>query len=492
MDWVKRFGSSDSLDVNTLTEQELGERIKELWAREPALCPRPEMHDYQLTYPPAVQMEKKDEFRRTPSDEEYMRDAVGSFSAAGYYFHFGFCKYRCRYCFHYELTTKQNEELMTRYIDAMALEMRRLRRLTPNIKPALYFLGGGTPTALPVQLLERFLMNLLFFFGPVKTTMSTVEAKPITASDDKLWALVQAGFRRINLGVQTLDPELYAYHHHNEDVRVALDAIDRARKAGFEYINIDIMTGLERQTPASWQKTLDELERLASNGSVDSVFIYPYHDDPRSHTFDKPHTVPSFIETAHSDARARELFTRLGWKELGTRFYRAPRHVRREVFELARVRVNPAYGEVLYHGLGNSSFSIGDRATFLNRRDAVDYCSAVEKGELGIGYWRTLNPEQQATRDVTFDLLYSPFTRVRSRAKKYGAGTMTHHEKQLQRWIELGLGTENRLLGTFALTPLGKLVHQQMIPQHYLEEDRRELNEAMQRRHLAGRRYRGY
>jgi hypothetical protein len=49
-----------------------------------------------------------------------------------------------------------------------------------------------------------------------------------------------------------------------------------------------------------------------------------------------------------------------------------------------------------------------------------DYCAAVEKGGLGIAYWRTLDDAQRATRDVTFDILYSPFTRVRSRAKKYG------------------------------------------------------------------------
>ncbi|HYI00644.1 radical SAM protein [Hyalangium sp.] len=492
MDRMKVFRFDESLDVNTATESELGARLERLWDKEPVLRPRPEMHDYQLTYPPAVQMEKREGYRRTPSDEEYLRDAVGSFSAAGYYFHFGFCKYRCRYCFHYELLTKHNDELMARYVGALSLEMRRVRELTPRLKPALYFLGGGTPTALPVHLLERFLQSLVFHFGPPRTSMSTVEAKPVTASDDKLRALVQAGFRRINLGVQTLDPELYAFHHQKEDVHVALDAIERARQAGFEFINIDIMTGLERQTPESWQKTLAEIERLATSGAVDSVFIYPYHDDPRSGTYGKPGAVPSFVQTAHSDAQARALFTRLGWKELGARFYRSPRHMRRELLELAKLRVNPAYGEVLYHGLGNSSFSIGDRATFLNHRDVLDYCAAVEKGGLGIAYWRTLDDSQRATRDVTFDLLYSPFTRVRSRAKKYGAETMAHHRQQLERWAELGLGEENRLLGTFSLTPLGKLVHQQLIPQHYLLEDRRALDEAMQQRQQAGRRYRGY
>jgi coproporphyrinogen III oxidase-like Fe-S oxidoreductase len=487
---VSRF--DEALDVDTATEAELGARLERLYGQEPLLRPLPEMHDYQLTYPPAVQMEKRPGYQRAPTDAEYLRDAVGSFTAAGYYFHFGFCQYRCRYCFHYELLTRHSEELMARYVDALALEMRRVRELTPGLKRALYFLGGGTPTALPVHLLERFLERLLLHFGPPMTSMSTVEAKPVTASEEKLQALVRAGFRRINLGVQTLDPELYAFHHQKEDLRIAFDAMERARRCGFEFINIDIMTGLERQTPESWDRTLAELERLATSGAVDSVFIYPYHDDPRSGTYGKPGAVPPWARTAHSDARARALFTRLGWKELGARFYRSPRHVRRELFELARVRVNPSYGEVLYHGLGNSSFSIGDRATFLNHRDVNDYCAAVEKGGLGIAYWRTLDDAQRATRDVTFDLLYSPFTRVRSRARKYGAQTMTHHRRLLARWAELGLGEENRLLGTFSLTPLGKLVHQQMIPQHYLPEDRRELAEAMEQRQQAGRKYRGY
>lgn len=481
---VQELGAGD---LARLTAQ-----LERLYAREPALRPRPEMHDYQLTYPPAVQMEKQAEYRRPPADGEYLRDAVGPFGGAGYYFHFGFCQYRCRYCFHYELLTRHNEELMGRYVDALSVELKRARDLAPGLKPALYFLGGGTPTALPPRLLERFLDRLIAHCGPPPTSMSTVEAKPVTASDEKLTALAQAGFRRINLGVQTLDPELYAFHHQKEDLRVSLDAIERARRCGFEFVNIDMMTGLERQTPESWQKTLRALDWLASSGAVDSVFIYPYHDDPRSGTYGKPGAVPSFAEIAHSDAQARALFARLGWKELGARFYRSPRHVRRELYELAKVRVNPSYGEVLYHGLGNSSFSIGDRATFLNHRDVNDYSAAVEAGGLGISHWRTLNDAQRAARDVTFDLLYSPFTRVRSRVKKYGAAAMEPHRRQLARWVELGLGEENRLFGTFSLTPLGKLVHQQMIPQHYLAEDQRELAQTMELRQLAGRRYRGY
>ncbi len=478
-------------EVQTATPRELLELLERLWAAEPGLRPTPDMHDYQLTYPPAVQIQTP-RHRGAPTAERFAELAVGDFRAAGYYFHFGFCVYRCRYCFHYELTTKRGDDRMTRYVDALCREMRTFQALCPELRTGLYFLGGGTPTALPASLIDRFLTSLLDTFGPPPTTMSTVEAKPITATREKLELLYQAGFRRINLGVQTLNPELYAFHHHGEELRVALEAIARAREVGFDYVNVDLMTGLERQSRVTWRTTLATLERLVDKGAVDSAFVYPYHDDPRSRTYAHEGALPAFHETAHSEAAARAMFERKGWKELGARFFRSPRHVRRELLELARTRINPAYGEVLYHGFGNSSFSIGDRATYLNHRSLEDYCAAVEAGGLGIGHWMAIDDAQRATRDVTFDLLYSPVTRVRSRAHKYGREVMARHEQLLERWVELGLGRWNRLAGGFSLTGLGKLVHQQMIPRHYLDGDRGEFAGVMNARRELGRRYRGY
>ncbi len=476
--------------IHEMSLREIDDLLETVWSREPSLRPTPEMHDYQLTYPPAVQIERSP--RRTPSDEDFVRLAVGDYEGAGYYFHFGFCRYRCRYCFHYELKATRDEDLMARYVDALAREMRTMRPLLAHVRTGLYFLGGGTPTALPRDLLERFLDALVSTFGRPPTRMSTVEAKPITADDDKLDALVQAGFRRINLGVQTLDPELYAFHHHGEDLAVALSAIERARTRGFSLVNIDLMTGLEKQTRESFARTLAEVERLAKSGAIDSCFLYPFHDDPRSRTYQRPEVVPSPIETALSDAQLRGLMQRLGWKELGARFYRSPRHVAVELLELARVRINPAYGESLYHGFGNSSFSVGDRATYLNHRDVHAYCDAVASRGHGISHFVEIDDTQRAARDVTFDLLYSPVTRVRSRIKKYGEPAMSDHVAKLERWAELGLGDMHRLLGTFSLTDLGKLVHQQLIPQHYLPRDREQLIDVMQLRKSEGRRYRGY
>src|SRR5690606_10499304 len=137
--------------------------------------------------------------RGAPTPEQFRELAVGDFRAAGYYFHFGFCVYRCRYCFHYELTTKRNDDRIARYVDALCRELRTFKSLVPELRTGLYFLGGATPTALPIRSLERFLTGLVDTFGPVPTSLSTVEAKPITATREKLELLRQAGFRRINL-----------------------------------------------------------------------------------------------------------------------------------------------------------------------------------------------------------------------------------------------------------------------------------------------------
>ena len=66
------------------------------------------------------------------------------------------------------------------------------------------------------------------------------------------------------------------------------------------------------------------------------------------------------------------------------------------------------------------------------------------------------------------------------------------HERLIERWIELGLGRREPVIGGFSLTPLGKLVHQQMLAAHYLDPERSALEKTMRVRESLGRRYRGY
>lgn len=473
------------------SRESLAARLAEIYAADPALRPDPKMRDYQLTYPPAIQTEQPT-YRKTPSRAEYLQRLSGPITVAGYYFHFGYCAYRCRYCFHYEIRIREKEERMARYIEALLTEARQMRALTPSIRQVLTFLGGGTPTALPEPLLRRFTEGYAEIFGQPASRMSTVEAKPVTATKEKLAIFFDAGFRRVNFGVQTLDPELYAFHHHGEDVEVVVAALRRAREVGYAWINIDLMVGLERETKESWARTLARCRELVGQGLIDSVFVYPFHDDPRSRTFHHDGLCPEPFDVFYADAEARKQFEELGWLELGPRFYRSPAHAACEFNEVMRLKVVPGYGDTLWLGFGNSAYSVGDRSTYLNVRDAEQYCDRVEAGELAIEHFRELDRAQQAARDLTFALLYAPWVAAGRIAQKYGEETVAPHLPHLRRWAALGLGTFDEDWQLFTLNRIGKLLHQQMIPSLYLPEDRREFDLVMIRRRESGKAYRGY
>ena len=473
------------------SREALSARLQEIYAADPGLRPDPKMRDYQLTYPPAVQTEQP-EYRQTPSPAMYLDRLSGPLNSAGYYFHFGYCAYRCRYCFHYEIRIREQEERMARYVDALLTEARRMRALTPSIRQVLTFLGGGTPTALPESLLRRFTAGYAEIFGRPASKMSTVEAKPVTATAEKLSIFAEAGFARVNFGVQTLDPALYAFHHHGEDVEVAVAALRRAREAGYAWINIDLMVGLERETQESWSRTLSRCLELIRQGLIDSVFVYPFHDDPRSRTYHHEGLCPEPFDVFAADAEARRQFEDLGWLELGPRFYRSPAHAACEFNEVMRLKVVPGYGDTLWLGFGNSAYSVADRSTYLNTRDAEAYCARIEAGELAIEHFRELDRAQQAARDLTFALLYAPWVAAGRIAQKYGEETVAPHLPHLRRWAALGLGSFDEEWGLFTLNRIGKLLHQQMIPALYLPGDRREFDVVMIRRREAGRTYKGY
>lgn len=470
---------------------ELAAHMESVFRAAPELRPDPRMHDYQLTYPPAIQLEQE-AYARPPTPEEYVDLGVGSLTDAGYYFHFGFCRYRCAYCHHYEIAIRPKDDVVERHVAAMIAEARRHRELAPGLRPCVTFLGGGTPTAIPLPAIEAFLAGHLEVLGPPASALSTFEAKPVTASSEKLAAFRAAGFDRCSMGAQTLDPDLYAALHHGEAVGEVRAALERARAAGISWLNLDLMVGLEGETLGAVEKTLEETRALIAAGLLDSAFVYPYHDDPRSRTWSARERCPAWPAMAYGEARFRAMFDELGWVELGPRFFRSPMHIRKEVEELARLGVIPSYGETAWIGFGNSSYSVGDRATWLDDRALRTYADRALAGELPIGHFTRLDPAQQAARDVSFAVLYAPFVEWGRIGDKYGASTVERFVARFRRWAELGLGDVNDDWRTFTLGHTGRLVHQQMLPALYLESDRALFDQTLRRRASLGRMWKGY
>src|SRR5215213_11528807 len=191
------------------------------------------------------------------------------------YIHIPFCHRRCAYC---DFNTYANmDDRMEAYVDALCVEIRDWglgirdwgsssqspvpdpQSLTrASLRPTI-FLGGGTPSMLPLPLMEQVLKaaNELI---PLAQAEVTVEANPGTVlGRDYLRQLRSLGVNRLSMGVQSLhDPTLRVLGriHTAAEARISYED---ARGAGFDNINLDFIFGLPGQTIEQWDATLREI-----------------------------------------------------------------------------------------------------------------------------------------------------------------------------------------------------------------------------------------
>ena len=193
----------------------------------------------------------------------------------GLYLHIPFCRAKCAYCDFYSFVPK-DEALMARYVDALILHMQSYRAGAKDYLPDTVFIGGGTPTALPIELLLRLIRAVKRNFTLAKGAEFTLEANPATVDVGMLRRLRRAGVNRLSMGLQSANNEELAALsrvHRREDFAESFRA---ARRARIENINVDLMFGIPYQTRASLMKTLSWLVRLGpENISLYDLILEP-------------------------------------------------------------------------------------------------------------------------------------------------------------------------------------------------------------------------
>ena len=178
--------------------------------------------------------------------------------ARGVYIHIPFCHQICNYCDFNKVFFKNQP--VDEYIEALGREMEMTVAQMPeaftNIETI--FLGGGTPTALSAEQIEK-LLGLITKHIPMSSVKEfSSEANPDELTIDKLQALYNGGVNRLSMGVQSFDQSLLkkiGRTHSNEHV---YETIQNAKKVGFKNISIDLMYGLPGQTMEQWQETLEK------------------------------------------------------------------------------------------------------------------------------------------------------------------------------------------------------------------------------------------
>lgn len=257
------------------------------------------------------------------------------------YIHIPFCQTRCAYC---DFNTFANrEDWMARYVDGLCRHLQRMAQaetapalawhtapitIQPDAPyrqadvaaplrradlPPTVFLGGGTPTALPLPLLEQVL-RCASEIMPLAYAEVTSEANPGTVLDDGyLRTMRDMGINRISMGVQSLhDPTLRVLGriHTAAEARQSYQA---ARRVGFDNINLDFIFGLPGQDVAQWEASLRELVRW----EIDHLALYSLIVEPgtplEAHVAAGRIVVPNDDATAEMYERAMDILGAAGY-----------------------------------------------------------------------------------------------------------------------------------------------------------------------------------
>lgn len=189
---------------------------------------------------------------------------------AGVYLSYPFCRQKCAYCNF--ASGVFSPGLESDYIEALVAEIAAHRW---QWTPESVYLGGGTPGRIAPEALRRILAVI-----PGRPWLeATIEAAPgeIGAELPRLWR--ELGITRVSLGVQSFVQREIARTGRRHTAAVAASDVAAIRAAGIERINIDLIAGLPGQTRASWNESLDWIERLGV-GHV-SVYMLEVDEDSR-------------------------------------------------------------------------------------------------------------------------------------------------------------------------------------------------------------------
>lgn len=176
-----------------------------------------------------------------------------------------FCPSRCSYCSFVSASVERTKHLVQPYVDLLCREIELTAEYAKKLCLRLesVYMGGGTPTTLDAQQLDRVLNTVKASFDMTHCREFTVEAgRPDTITRDKLAAIIGCGVDRISINPQTLNDEILKIIGRRHTAEQTLDAFTLARELGFNHINMDLIAGLPNESYNSFVATLDKITEL--------------------------------------------------------------------------------------------------------------------------------------------------------------------------------------------------------------------------------------
>ncbi len=287
---------------------------------------------------------------------------------AGLYIHVPLCVSRCIYCDFYSSTDRS---VAHRLVDGLCEEMRIRQSYLGGETVRTLYLGGGTPSVLPVPELERLFQTAASLFK-LQLEEVTVECNPDDVTPEYAAALAALPVNRVSMGVQSFNDADLKLINRRHSARQAYDAVDNLRSVGISNISVDLIYGLPGQTVEGWQQNLD----AACSLRVPHLSAY-------SLTYEEGTVLHRMMEQGKVKPVSEDLSLRFyqklcaSLKEAGYEHY----EISNFSFPGMAAKHNSSYWDgTPYLGIGPSAHSFNGKSRQWNVADTGRYLAAVAQG----------------------------------------------------------------------------------------------------------------
>ncbi|MBB3105707.1 oxygen-independent coproporphyrinogen-3 oxidase [Psychrobacter luti] len=227
------------------------------------------------------------------------------------YIHIPWCVKKCPYCdFNsHELPVDSQLSMYDEYVDALLQDAAMQQRLTQGREISSIFIGGGTPSLLPIIQYQRLFNGLRAIFKFADDIEVTMEANPGTLEHAPFAEYLAVGINRLSIGVQSFSAEQLTTLGRIHNPTQALSAIKAARSAGFERVNVDLMHGLPQQTMS---EALDDIQ-MAHEAGATHISWYQLTIEPNTVFYRSQPILPDEDSLADIEQAGQALLESLGY-----------------------------------------------------------------------------------------------------------------------------------------------------------------------------------
>ncbi len=358
------------------------------------------------------------------------------------YLHVPFCRHRCGYC-DFTLVAGR-DDLIDQYLEALE---RELRRLTQPLEIDTLYLGGGTPSHLGGERLERLFAMLRQTLHPVEHAEITLEANPLDVNEPFVAAARRCGVTRVSLGSQSLDVatlRVLDRDHMPDDVRRASGMLAEAGMSR----SLDLMTAAPGQTVTDVERDLEAIVSLEPEHV--SVYCLTWDQGTAFETQRRKGLLEPVTDLAER-AMFEAAIDRLG--DAGFEHYEVSNFARPG----HRCRHNEAYWDLRpWEAFGPGAARFDGRTRVTNHRSTTTWIKRVLGGHDPTGDRDAMSAEEAARERLVVGLRRRAGITVADFETVSGFTPRQLAAKSIDRWIADGLAVEEE--GRLWLTRDGLLV----------------------------------